>query len=588
MKLNLGHSRIATLGALVALISTIMIGCADEVGRPGDDPRLARPDDFRVVGRTSDDLVLAWEVTTRDADGYELERIRAADGRGDTILVAGGSTARYVDRGLGERRAFTYRLRTWNRDKQSAWTEPVLTRTLPAAPDSLVAVAMANNQILLDWAMEPPHPSGFEIMRREAGFAWEWLVTVPGSERSHSDVRVELGKSYEYRARAFVDADSSAWSTTAPADNDGYSTGPAGLIERLSIAFERRDVDLYASIISYDFTFRFSRGDRESHPEWPRVWGADWERSAFERLCSDPNIELLSVELIPGRAGLPDVGSSAPYGTWVLDLEVRMVLRTRDDTNQVREFDVHLRNSTLFVRPPTPDPTGGPWTLAEWRERDDDSHPSSDTWGEIKQHYLGATAVPIVHRLGVAQGVSPPPAPEGCGTLMMNSDSEYERAYGWGGLGAIGAQGGAFAECYTTAPAALCSASFDLTQNGSYRDQTMDVLLWKDDHGMPGEVLFIRRGVRLGPIAEWPEVSRHLVPIATPATGETWWIGFVGNWRGEQPGWFIAADIDGFGGCAVTYASGSSGYSSGWHSVTGIFGATMALGIGADVNPAWK
>jgi hypothetical protein len=260
------------------------------------------------------------------------------------------------------------------------------------------------------------------------------------------------------------------------------------------------------------------------------------------------------------------------------------VLRTRDEHDDLREFSVRHVYQTLYIRPPSPDPTGpGPWKIVQWREFA--FEPFAESWGQVKQYYRHAADVPVVWTLLPVDAPAPPDAPTGCGTLVFNADEGYEQAYAWGGEGVAGVQGGAFAECYFGGNTVVCSAVFDLTQDGNYRDQTMDVFVWAGEREGPGPVVGLRRGADPGAIARWPAVSRHVIPIASWCiSADSWWVGYVGNWRGEAPGWFVAVDQDGFGGCPYAYASGGSGHGEGWRPVSSIFGPAVALGIGAEVN----
>jgi hypothetical protein len=172
------------------------------------------------------------------------------------------------------------------------------------------------------------------------------------------------------------------------------------------------------------------------------------------------------------------------------------------------------------------------------------------------------------------------------GTLVFNADGTYENGYAWRYGGIVPPDYGAFAECYF-GPASICSAVFDFSTTGTQAGQSMDIFVYCDDGaGHPGAVLCSAR-VTPGPIAFWPSVSRHsfdFTPKCDACDCDAWWVAYWGNWPGNVQGWFIAADLDGFGGCPFTNIAPGIGYPTGWNNVSVVWGPTMALGIGANVK----
>lgn len=174
-----------------------------------------------------------------------------------------------------------------------------------------------------------------------------------------------------------------------------------------------------------------------------------------------------------------------------------------------------------------------------------------------------------------------------CGTLQFTADGSYENGIAWDYLGVRAPYFGGFAECYT-GEGAVCAAVFDFTQIGAQSDATLDVYLWDDEGGCPGNVICVKQDVLPGPIAFWPQVSRHEVPLAGCCVPSTWWIGYWPNWPNQGIAqWFIGLDLDGpTAGCAKTCAVPGIGYPSGWQDVATIWHSPcQSLGIGARVTP---
>ncbi len=188
--------------------------------------------------------------------------------------------------------------------------------------------------------------------------------------------------------------------------------------------------------------------------------------------------------------------------------------------------------------------------------------------------------------LGPSHGALVAEEERDCGTLMMHNEGEYyDGAYAWAYDGVALPYYGAFAECYSGA-CEVCSIVLDITQTGFFDGQLLDAYIWTDGGGEPGAVAYLEAGVTIDPPAIWPSMSRHVVPLATPTcTGETWWVGYWGNWPGEYFGFAVGASYHSpLPGQPRTCVAPGLGYPEGWHDVAYFWGSTEALGIGAEVN----
>ena len=170
-----------------------------------------------------------------------------------------------------------------------------------------------------------------------------------------------------------------------------------------------------------------------------------------------------------------------------------------------------------------------------------------------------------------------------CGEYHFNADGTYEFGYAWENRGVVAPDFGAFAERYELVSQYPCAVILDLTQVGTQAGETMDLYTWDELQGRPAAVLGVTVGFDPGPVAVWPEVSRHVgrIPTNCSDSGVTW-IGYWGNWPGERAGWYIGADLDGPGGYPFTNIVQGLGYPSGWNHVSVVWGLTQALGIGAE------
>ena len=210
----------------------------------------------------------------------------------------------------------------------------------------------------------------------------------------------------------------------------------------------------------------------------------------------------------------------------------------------------------------------------------------TDKVRQVRQAQRGREGDAPEMRLPDQVNGSSPPFPRGnCGTVYFNADFTFETAYAWGYGGVQAPAYGTFAESYDAIGVLVCGIILELTQPGGVAGRTIDLYVWEDDQGEPGTVLGIATGVDPGPVATWPSVSTHELSISSNCTDSgRFHVGYWGDWPGESAAYYIAADLDGFGGCPMTLIPPGIDYPSGWDRVSLIWGSTRALGIGAEVG----
>lgn len=172
------------------------------------------------------------------------------------------------------------------------------------------------------------------------------------------------------------------------------------------------------------------------------------------------------------------------------------------------------------------------------------------------------------------------PADTACGELFLHADGTYEHAFAWSGSGVAPPAFGAFAECYEGVSGFLvCSIVLDLTQVGGQAGQTLDAYVWQDFQGCPGNVLCVRTGFDPGPIAVWPALSRHVVPLEECCVYAGYWVGYWGAWPGDEAGWYIGSDAGPSNGCAATLVAPDRSATFGWQ----LLADSGGLGIGCEI-----
>lgn len=192
---------------------------------------------------------------------------------------------------------------------------------------------------------------------------------------------------------------------------------------------------------------------------------------------------------------------------------------------------------------------------------------------------IGGTSVQTGERW---PGVGPSMAREECGTLLLNADASYENAIAWQYGGVAPPDYGSFAECYQGAHG-VCAVVIDNTQVGFWAGRATSVFVWSDLGGSPGTVQCMQSQILPVP-GYWPNVTRNTVTLSSVCcVSESWWVGFRGEWPGDTCDYFVGADLDGPGGCAMTNIAPGIGFPTGWQNVSVAWGPTAALGIGVEV-----
>ena len=188
--------------------------------------------------------------------------------------------------------------------------------------------------------------------------------------------------------------------------------------------------------------------------------------------------------------------------------------------------------------------------------------------------------------VGLGTGVTVPgersnPCPPAA--LCLSFDGTAENGYCWQFLSGQ-PPFGAFAECWNPGcPACICGIELLLTSIGN-PCTPCDLYVWDDAGGIPGNVLSVTHGADPCPVAIWPEVSTHDFAITpVPVCGPIWY-GYWADFQ-QECGYLVAADLDGQGGCPMTYCVLGEGC-AGWTNVSVIWGPTQSIGIGAWILPA--
>lgn len=177
--------------------------------------------------------------------------------------------------------------------------------------------------------------------------------------------------------------------------------------------------------------------------------------------------------------------------------------------------------------------------------------------------------------------------------FFANSDRVYEAALMWNGTG-LEEPNGAFAERYETPgdqAGAVCQVTIQTTDNGNRIRSAVDLFVWRDDNGRPGEVAGVIRGIDLGPAPVWPRyATRELEVYEIQQIGVQgpFWVGVRGAWDRDSCSVYMPIDIEGDRPetvrAGMTYVPPGTPFPEGWQPIETVYGRPAALAIGVVVG----
>lgn len=185
----------------------------------------AAPSGLTAGAVSTSQINLAWTDNATDETGFKIERCAGVDCTSfSQIATAGANVTSYANTGLAASTSYSYRVRAYNSGGDSDFSNTATAMTQasalpPAAPSSLVAVAVSRSQINLTWVDNATDETGFSIERclgtKCTNFAQ--IATVGANIKAYSDTGLSARTTYRYRVRAYNANGNSAYSNIVKA-----------------------------------------------------------------------------------------------------------------------------------------------------------------------------------------------------------------------------------------------------------------------------------------------------------------------------------------------------------------------------------
>ncbi|MCC2670575.1 MAG: hypothetical protein K0Q72_3046 [Armatimonadetes bacterium] len=173
---------------------------------------LAAPTDLLTTPVSATSLRLTWADQSTAEDGFAIERSFGA-GNWQEVGSAPANAEEYLDTGLQPDTGYSYRIRAYNNDGFSPYSEAAPGRTFrlaPQAPSGLSGAAESATVVLLSWLDQSDRESGFVIWKSHSGGAPEFVGTAGENATGYRDETALDDTVIRYFVRAYNEGGESA------------------------------------------------------------------------------------------------------------------------------------------------------------------------------------------------------------------------------------------------------------------------------------------------------------------------------------------------------------------------------------------
>ena len=181
----------------------------------------AAPSNLVAVAFSPTQINLGWTDNATNETGFTLQRATNATftAGGTNITLNAVDQIAYNNTGRQPNTTYYYRVRAFNADGVSAWSNTASATTppsIPAVPAGLTVTASAANSLDINWTYTSngvPGPITFQVQRSDTG-AGGWTTVANGiSATTFTNAGLPANVTRYYRVRAIAPTGTSAYST---------------------------------------------------------------------------------------------------------------------------------------------------------------------------------------------------------------------------------------------------------------------------------------------------------------------------------------------------------------------------------------
>src|SRR5215467_13069278 len=167
---------------------------------------LIAPGNLTAQPLSASQMLLNWSDNSGTETGFRIERSPVTDTNFTEIGTVGANTTTFTDSGLNEASKYYYRVRAYNADTTSGYSNEYQATTLyniPAAPSGLTVTSLLTNRVSISWTDNSGDETGFKVQRKiGATGTYATIATTPANVTAYNDNSLTDGTVYYYRVAA--------------------------------------------------------------------------------------------------------------------------------------------------------------------------------------------------------------------------------------------------------------------------------------------------------------------------------------------------------------------------------------------------
>jgi len=182
---------------------------------------ISAPSNLSSSVGSSTQINVSWTDNSTNEAGFSIERAASNGGPWTQIGSTGANVTNYSNTGLSPNSVYWYRVRAYNGNSTSNYSNVVSATTqdaAPIAPSNLTATAASSSQINLTWSDNSNNETGFYLEESTTGTGgWNQIAILSTNTSYYSVNGLSSATAYWFRIRAYGNAGISGYSNAASA-----------------------------------------------------------------------------------------------------------------------------------------------------------------------------------------------------------------------------------------------------------------------------------------------------------------------------------------------------------------------------------
>lgn len=193
---------------------------------------LPAPCSIDVSDVTENSAVLTWEDCSDNEDGFEIFQSNNSESGFVSIHKTGTNVTSYTVTGLNPGSRFFFKIRAFNSETYSSYTQVVEVNTpgnsgntVPADPSNLRTEEIESTSLVLRWDDNSDNETGFDIEMSEGSSGFSLLASTNANATTYNVYGLTPSTSYQFRIKAVNTEGPSDYSNIATATTSAPSSG---------------------------------------------------------------------------------------------------------------------------------------------------------------------------------------------------------------------------------------------------------------------------------------------------------------------------------------------------------------------------